>query len=123
MQIVPASTSTDTSAVPSKNTAYLWTIAIAAAMGGLLFGYDWVVIGGARQFYETYFHLSSAVLVGWANSSALVGCLIGSLIAGSLSDRYGRRRVLLGSAILFGVSSILTGEAGSFLQFVVWRIA
>ena len=113
----------EASSTAPRQAGYVWGIAIAAAMGGLLFGYDWVVIGGARQFYETYFHLSSAVLVGWANSSALVGCLIGSLIAGSLSDRYGRRRVLLCSAILFGVSSILTGEAGSFLQFVIWRIA
>lgn len=118
------------SATPSASEAtaaprrpgYVWGIAIAAAMGGLLFGYDWVVIGGARQFYETYFHLTSTVLVGWANSSALVGCLLGSLIAGSLADRYGRRRVLLVSAILFAVSSVLTGEAQSFLQFILWRI-
>lgn len=119
------------SATPSASQAigapehrgYVCGIAIAAAMGGLLFGYDWVVIGGARQFYETYFHLTSAVLVGWANSCALVGCLMGSLIAGSLADRYGRRRVLLISAVLFAVSSVLTGEAQSFLQFIVWRIA
>jgi SP family xylose:H+ symportor-like MFS transporter len=104
-------------------TGYVWGIAVAAAMGGLLFGYDWVVIGGARQFYETYFHLTSAALVGWANSSALVGCLAGSLVAGSLADRYGRRRVLLISAILFAVSSVLTGAAQTFLQFVIWRIA
>jgi len=105
-----------------RATGYVWGIAIAAAMGGLLFGYDWVVIGGARQFYETYFHLTSTVLVGWANSSALVGCLAGSLVAGSLSDRYGRRRVLLVSAILFAVSSVLTGTAHTFLHFVLWRI-
>lgn len=116
--IPPASESTAT----PRRQGYVWGIAIAAAMGGLLFGYDWVVIGGARQFYETYFHLTSAVLVGWANSSALVGCLLGSLIAGSLADRWGRRRVLLASAILFAVSSVLTGEAQTFLQFVIWRI-
>lgn len=108
---------------PPEHRGYVWGIATAAAMGGLLFGYDWVVIGGARQFYETYFHLTSAVLVGWANSSALVGCLFGSLIAGSFADRYGRRRVLLASAILFAVSSVLTGEAQSFLEFITWRIA
>ncbi|HLJ75887.1 MAG TPA: sugar porter family MFS transporter [Acidobacteriaceae bacterium] len=109
--------------IAPRHPGYVWGIAIAAAMGGLLFGYDWVVIGGARQFYEIYFHLTSAVLVGWANSSALVGCLLGSLIAGSLADRYGRRRVLLASAILFALSSVLTGESQTFLQFIVWRIA
>src|SRR6185437_6905810 len=122
MQIVPASTSTDTSAVPSKNTAYLWTIALVAAMGGLLFGYDWVVIGGARQFYESYFHLTSEQLVGWANSCALVGCFVGSLAAGYAGERFGRRRVLLISAILFAVSSALTGWSYSFSAFVFWRI-
>jgi sugar porter (SP) family MFS transporter len=95
---------------------------VVAALGGLLFGYDWVVIGGARQFYEIYFHLTSASLIGWANSCALVGCLFGSLAAGSLADRYGRRRILLASAILFGVSSALTGWAHSFTSFIVWRI-
>jgi SP family xylose:H+ symportor-like MFS transporter len=63
---------------------YVWGIAVVAALGGLLFGYDWVVIGGARQFLEIYFHLHSAAAVGWANSCALVGCFAGSLVAGAL---------------------------------------
>jgi MFS transporter, SP family, xylose:H+ symportor len=79
----------------ARVTPYVWGIAAVAALGGLLFGYDWVVIGGARQFYEIYFGLVSDTLIGWANSCALVGCLIGSLAAGSLADRFGRRRVLL----------------------------
>lgn len=108
--------------VPAQPTGYVWGIAVVAALGGLLFGYDWVVIGGARQFYELYFHLSSAALVGWANSCALVGCLLGSLIAGSIADRYGRRRVLFASAVLFAISSVLTGWAYTFSLFIVWRI-
>lgn len=103
--------------------AYVWYVAVAAALGGLLFGWDWVVIGGARQFYEIYFHLTSPTVVGWANSCALLGCLIGSLAAGSFADRCGRRRVLLASAVLFAVSSVCTGLAGSFDAFVLWRIA
>jgi MFS transporter, SP family, xylose:H+ symportor len=110
------------SPVPAERKAYVWGIAMVAALGGLLFGYDWVVIGGARQFYEIYFHLSSASLIGWANSCALVGCLLGSLAAGTLADGYGRRRVLLASAVLFAVSSALTGWAYSFTSFIVWRI-
>ena len=108
---------------PAELSAYVWGIAIVAALGGLLFGYDWVVIGGAREFYELYFHLTSAAAIGWANSCALLGCLIGSLSAGSFAVRYGRRRVLLVAAILFAVSSALTGWAFSFTSFIVWRIA
>lgn len=102
---------------------YIWTIAGAAALGGLLFGYDWVVIGGAKAFYEVYFHLDSERLVGWANSCALLGCLMGSMVAGWLSDSVGRRKTLLLSGILFAASSALTGWAYSFPAFVVWRIA
>ena len=106
-----------------RASSYVWGIALVAALGGLLFGYDWVVIGGARQFFEVYFHLRSASAVGWANSCALVGCFAGSLIAGTLGDRYGRKPVLLVSAVLFAVSSLLTGWATSFTSFIVWRIA
>jgi SP family xylose:H+ symportor-like MFS transporter len=102
---------------------YVWGIAVVAALGGLLFGYDWVVIGGARQFLEIYFHLHSAAAVGWANSCALVGCFAGSLVAGALGDRYGRRPVLLASAVLFAVSSVCTGWAPSFAAFIAWRMA
>lgn len=108
--------------VQAERTGYVWGIAIVAAMGGLLFGYDWVVIGGARQFYEVYFGLATEQLVGWANSCALVGCFVGSLAAGFLGDRFGRRRILLASAILFAVSSVLTGWANVFSTFIFWRI-
>lgn len=102
---------------------YLWTIAFVAAMGGLLFGYDWVVIGGAKPFYEIYFHLTSEAWIGWANSCALLGCFAGSLLAGPASDKLGRKRILVCSALLFAVSSLLTGWAGSFSDFIFWRIA
>ncbi len=119
----PLLTPSQAAPVAAEHTSYVWGIALTAALGGLLFGYDWVVIGGARQFYEIYFHLSSARLIGWANSCALVGCLLGSLAAGYLSDRFGRKRVLLTAAILFALSSLLTGWAYSFTSFIVWRIA
>ena len=78
------------SAPATERSIYVWSLAMIAALGGLLFGYDWVVIGGARQFYEIYFHLASPALIGWANSCALVGCLIGTLAAGYFSERFGR---------------------------------
>lgn len=122
MQPVTVCRGEEIASVSPQHTAYVWGIAIIAAMGGLLFGYDWVVIGGAREFYETYFALHSEQLVGWANSCALIGCLVGSLAAGYLGDRYGRKKILLASAILFGVSSCLTGWSFNFTSFIVWRI-
>ncbi len=104
------------------NLRYVLMISSIGALGGLLFGYDWVVIGGAKPFFEKYFQLNSEALVGWANSCALLGCLIGSLISGAVSDRYGRKKGLLLSAVLFAVSSVLTGTAALFSWFVVWRI-
>ena len=101
---------------------YVWLIALVASLGGFLFGYDWVVIGGAKPFYEAYFGLHDPAAIAWANSSALVGCFFGSLIAGRLSDRYGRRTGLAGAALLFAVSSLLTGWSYSFSGFIAWRI-
>ncbi|MBB6144260.1 sugar porter (SP) family MFS transporter [Silvibacterium bohemicum] len=122
MHITSYPSTSDGTAPKAQNTAYVWMIALIAAMGGLLFGYDWVVIGGARQFYEAYFQLTSAQLIGWANSCALVGCFAGSLLAGYAGERFGRRRVLFLSAVLFAVSSGLTGWSYSFSAFVFWRI-
>jgi len=118
----PSITTTSSSFVRAERSAYAWGIAFVAALGGLLFGYDWVVIGGAREFYETYFHLISPALIGWVNSCALVGCLVGSLAAGYLAERFGRRPVLLASAILFAASSGLTGWSYSLIAFIMWRI-
>ena len=101
---------------------YIWTVAFIAALGGLLFGYDWVVIGGAKPFYEVYFDLTSEALIGWANSCALLGCFAGSLLAGPAADQFGRKKLLISSASLFALSSVFTGWAHSFAAFVAWRI-
>ena len=67
------------SPVPGKdgryNHRFIVTATFVAALGGLLFGYDWVVIGGAKPFFERYFNLTDPAVQGWANSCALVGCL------------------------------------------------
>jgi sugar porter (SP) family MFS transporter len=123
--MIAASPSLDpvTSGPPAEpNLGYLWRIAATAALGGLLFGYDWVVIGGAKHFYELYFHVTSEWLIGWANSCALLGCLAGSLIAGVLSDRLGRKSVLIASAVIFAISSVLTGWSFLFSSFIFWRL-
>ena len=106
----------------SLRTAYLWLAAASGALGGLLFGYDWVVIGGAKPFYEIYFHLTSPKLQGWAMSCALLGCLAGAVAAGSLSDRFGRKRLLTVSALTFATSSLGDALVAHFIVFVTWRI-
>lgn len=102
--------------------AYIYGISAVAALGGLLFGYDWVVIGGAKPFYEKFFHLNDPSQQGWAMSCALVGCLVGALVPGYLSDRVGRKRLLIAAGLVFAVSSIGTAMASSFSAFVPWRI-
>ena len=137
-------TSTQTGASNLKadyNFGYIWLISVVAALGGLLFGYDWVVIGGAKPFFERYFDLASIAnllkpywilrrlglgtpegVSGFANSCALIGCLLGALVAGALSDKFGRKRLLIVAALLFAVTSIGNALAPTFAIFVVWRM-
>ena len=107
---------------PNYRLGYIWTVCLVAAMGGLLFGYDWVVIGGAKPFYEKFFNLTSSSQVGWAMSSALIGCLAGAVLSGGLSDRFGRKRLLILAAILFTITSVGTALAGSFTMFIFCRL-
>ena len=106
-----------------RTTAYLLLICLVSAMGGLLFGYDWVVIGGAKIFYEPFFGLEgSAALRGWAMSSALIGCLTGALLSGEWSDKYGRKKMLIIASFLFVWSAYGTGAVDSFTWFIIYRI-
>ena len=91
-------------------------------MGGLLFGYDWVVIGGAKPFYELFFGIShSPLMQGVAMTTALVGCLVGAMVAGAAADKYGRKPLLMTSAVLFTVSAITTGLFDDFTLFNIAR--
>ena len=104
------------------NKGFLYFICAVSAMGGLLFGYDWVVIGGAKPFYELYFGISdSPVMQGVAMSTALVGCLIGAMVAGAAADRFGRKPLLTVAAMLFTVSAIATGLFNDFTLFNIAR--
>ncbi len=107
---------------PTFNMRFIWATTLVSAMGGLLFGYDWVVIGGAKPFYEKFFNLTTTSQVGWAMSSALVGCLIGALVSGGLSDRFGRKKLLILAGFLFTISAVWTGLAPDFTIFVVFRL-
>ena len=104
------------------NKSFLYFICAVSAMGGLLFGYDWVVIGGAKPFYELYFGISDSPLMqGVAMTTALVGCLIGAMVAGGAADKYGRKPLLMFSAVLFTVSAIATGLFNDFTLFNIAR--
>jgi SP family sugar porter-like MFS transporter len=107
---------------PAFNMRFIWTTTLVSAMGGLLFGYDWVVIGGAKPFYEKFFNLTTPSQIGWAMSSALVGCLVGSLVSGGLSDRFGRKRLLILAGFLFTGTGILTALAPNFSFFIGNRL-
>ncbi|WP_111670367.1 sugar porter family MFS transporter [Algoriphagus litoralis] len=104
------------------NQTYIWLISITAALGGFLFGYDWVVIGGAKPFYEPYFDITSVADQGWGTSSALVGCMVGAALCIFLSDRLGRKRLLIFSGLLFSISALGTALAGTFWWFNFYRI-
>jgi len=101
--------------------AYVYLLTSVAAFGGLLFGYDTAVIAGAIKFLKARFVLDE-VGEGWAVSSILVGCMFGAALAGTLSDHWGRKRVLLLSAVLFAVSAIGAALSQDFTQFVVARL-
>ena len=105
------------------NNKFILGITLVSAMGGLLFGYDWVVIGGAKPFYERFFELTnSPYLQGWAMSSALIGCLFGALLSGYFSDRYGRKVPLITAAALFTIAAIGTGSVNQFTPFIIYRL-
>ena len=112
-----------TTIMQETNKGFIYFICLVSAMGGLLFGYDWVVIGGAKPFYELFFGISdSPVMQGVAMSTALVGCLIGAMVAGAAADRYGRKPLLTMAAILFTVSAIATGLFNDFTLFNIARL-
>ncbi|MCQ2257345.1 MAG: sugar porter family MFS transporter [Bacteroidaceae bacterium] len=102
--------------------SFLYFICSVSAMGGLLFGYDWVVIGGAKPFYESFFGIASdPVMQGVAMSTALIGCLIGAMVAGMMADKYGRKPLLTAAAVLFTISAVATGIFDDFTLFNIAR--
>ena len=102
---------------PKVDLRYVILLAATAALGGLLFGFDIAIITGAGPFLIHYFSLSDLSL-GWAFSSLLFGCILGSSVAGRLTDLYGRRKLLLWAAVLFAVTSAATGLAFGFTSFI-----
>jgi len=105
----------------SSSRSYILKITIVAALGGLLFGYDTAVIAGAIGYLQEKFQLSAA-MVGWTASSAIWGCVIGALIAGYLSDVFGRKKILMLTALLFFVSALGSAVANDLVFFIIARL-
>ena len=102
------------------NLRYVLFLAATAATGGLLFGFDVAIISGAGPFLVQHFGLNDLSL-GLAFSALLFGCVIGSAVAGRITDRYGRRSILMWVAVLFALTSAATGLAWSFQSFLAAR--
>jgi SP family arabinose:H+ symporter-like MFS transporter len=104
----------------TMNLRYVIFLACTAALGGLLFGFDIAIITGAGPFLTRHFALSD-ISLGWAFSSLLFGCVLGSFAAGRLTDRLGRKRMLVWVAVLFALTSVATAVAPSFTLFICAR--
>ncbi|MBD1362688.1 sugar porter family MFS transporter [Mucilaginibacter sp. ZT4R22] len=108
-------------ATAQKSNIYLYLVCLVAALGGFLFGFDTAVISGTISLVRTDFNLSP-VSEGWFVSCALLGCILGVSFSGKLSDKYGRKIVLIISAILFLASAVGCMFSGSFTTLVIFRL-
>lgn len=107
----------------NMNKSYVFFIALVSALGGLLFGYDWVVIGGAKPFYEPFFGISQKpFLQGWMVSCAYIGCILGAVVSGIAADRWGRKTPLIFAGVLFIISAMGTGYADQSAFFIIFRL-
>ena len=104
-----------------KYPFYLYFSCCTAIFGGIMFGFDIAIIAGAIPFIQTYFNWNELQL-GWGVSSLLVGCIIGSFSSGYITNKFGRKRVLIISAIIFGLSCVGTGIATSETTFILNRL-
>ena len=104
-----------------QSNSFIAAICSIGSLGGLLFGFDTAVISGTFSFIEQYFSLNE-IEIGWFTSSALIGAIIGALVSGSLSDRFGRKPILIIAAFLFFISALGCTIPNSFIFLIVARI-
>ena len=104
-----------------KVSAYVVFLSVVAAIGGILFGYDTAVISGTTEIVKTQFGLSTG-MEGWYVGCALIGSIIGVLVAGMLSDFLGRKKTMLIAALMFSVSAIGCAISANFTQLVIYRM-
>jgi len=118
----PSPTRHEAAAGPAGSAGYVYLIATVAALGGLLFGFDTAIINGALVFLKKDFGLTDSQ-TELAASAILFGAVAGAAIAGWLTDRYGRRRLLFGAAMLFTLSALAAAVPRTLTEFVVARLA
>lgn len=104
-----------------QSNSFIAAVCSIGSLGGLLFGFDTAVISGTFSFIEQYFLLNE-IEIGWFASSALIGAIIGALVSGSLSDRFGRKPILIIAAFLFFISALGCTIPNSFIFLIVARI-
>ncbi|MFH5181296.1 sugar porter family MFS transporter [Paenibacillus sp. TAB 01] len=100
---------------------FVTLVSIVAALGGLLFGFDTAVVSGAIGFMQSRFDLNE-VEVGWAVSSLIIGCIVGAAGSGVMSDRFGRKKVLIFAAILFIIGSLGSALPDTFTGYIIARM-
>lgn len=103
-----------------KAAWYVLSVTLVAALGGLIFGFDTAIVAGATRYMKEQFSLD-ALQEGWTVSVVLIGCMFGAGLAGPISDRIGRRRLMLVSAVLFLVSAVGCALPRTITAFVVFR--
>src|SRR5439155_1149730 len=105
----------------SRTRMYVYLISSVAAVGGFLFGYDLSIVSGAVIFLRGQFHLSP-LEVGFALSSASIGCVCGPIFGGPLADKIGRKKTLVFTALIYGAGAIGTALPSNMMQYNAFRI-
>lgn len=118
--VIPVSTP-DFSPAVKYHASYIYPICIVVALGGVLFGFDLVIISGTIPFFTKFFHLND-FNTGWAVGCINIGAALGALIAGKLSAAIGRKKLLLICSFLFALTGVATGWAPGFTLFIFARL-
>ena len=119
--IISVNNSTDFTSPVKYKSSYIYPICIVVALGGVLFGFDLVIISGTVPFFTEVFHLNE-FSTGWAVGCLNIGAALGALIAGKLSAAIGRKKLLLICAFLFALTGLATGWAPNFTLFIIARL-
>jgi MFS family permease len=111
---------THPSSTPQTNWRYILPICLVATLGGMIFGYDTGVIAGAIEPLTAKFALTD-IMKGWASGCVLIGCAVGVLVVGPLSDRFGRKLAMFLAALMFLISAVGTAIPNDIWTFIAFR--